>query len=149
MAKNWIIDKEKMVRTYADGVKNLTVNPGALFDDFAGMETVKQQIIINGLQQKLDDTIARSKDMQLTEAEKREAQSALWDRLYVDREWNMPSAEKGPRGPSVSLANLIPAINEFVKLGWTIEAIAGMLGKPADLIARYVNDGKEEEITEE
>jgi hypothetical protein len=148
MAKNWTINEEtgEMVRTYADKkVEDLTIKMPEIYPMWAEFDEVQKCNAINGTKQKMDDYIARTKEEKLTEAEKRTEQSALWERLTVERKWNA-TAKGGTRGPSVSLKALIPAINEFIQMGYSIEKIAGLIGKPVDLVKRYVED---DETTEE
>lgn len=135
-----------LTREYDDPqVEDLHLNMTDLFPDFLDMDEVECNVILNGVKQKIADTIARSKEEALTEAEKREAQLTLWERLTKDREWNLPKVG-GTRGPSVTLTNLIPAINEFLKMGFTVEKIAGLISKPVDLVQRYVDEAKVDEV---
>lgn len=144
MAKNWMIEKSRMVRKYAGETLDLVID---LEDLFPGIDEDYDEAqvgaILNGVKQKLDDTIARSKDMKLTEAEKREAQEALWNRLSTERKWNMPKQAKGPRGPAVSYKVIVPALEDS---GLDVEAIAATLSTTVERVQPFMT--KKEEVTE-
>lgn len=144
MAKNWTIEAMDMTRTYKDEVPMLVINLELLFPEIEDMDEAQQGTISNGVKQKLDDSIARSKEEKLTEVEKREVQSALWDRLKDDRKWNMEKTG-GVRGPSVSLKTLIPALNAA---GMTAEQMAAIVSKPLEVIEKFLKTGIEEETEE-
>lgn len=148
MAKNWNINEETglMTRLYTDDVEELTVDLTLLFPDNGDgilVEDVQRACVINGMKQKLDDSIARSKDMKLTEAEKRVVQAELWNRISVEREWNMPKAT-GARGPAVSYKVIIPALEES---GLDAEAIALTLNTTLERVIPFMKPS-EEEVTE-
>jgi hypothetical protein len=147
MAKNWTINEETgvMERAYGDGQPALTVSMDTIYPMWTEFNEVQKCNAINGLKQKMDDFITRSKDEKLNEKEKREQHLLLWERLTVEQKWNA-TTKGGTRGPSVSLKALIPAINEFIQMGYSIEKIAGLIDKPVDLVKRYVED---DETTEE
>ncbi len=143
MAKNWSVNKEnrsEMTRKYSDETKDLLIDLIVLFPGIDEYDDAQYGAVMNGVKQKLDDSIARSKDCKLTEAEKREVQEALWNRLSVDRKWNMPKGES-KRGPSVSLKNLIPALNAA---GLDAAAMAKIINKPVEVIEKFLETGKEE-----
>jgi hypothetical protein len=156
MAKNWEViegeDTSLLVRSYKvkviDGQKetweeaaeDLTMNLDDLFTGFKALDEVQQAVVINGLKQKLDDAVARSKDQALTEKEKREVQEALWERIAKDRKWNMEAKATGPRGPSVSLATIVPTLAEA---GFSADVIAKMTGKTVEVIQKFIETGEE------
>jgi hypothetical protein len=155
MAKNWEIKdgssllirsytekqikegKEVQVKVCADLVMDLT----DLFPEFLSFDEVQRNCVINGLKQKLDDAIARSKDQSLTEAEKREVQEALWLRISAERKWNAEGKETGSRGPSVSLALIVPPL---LKAGYTAESLAKLTGKKLEVVQKFIETGEEE-----
>lgn len=150
MAKNWTYDKETgtLTRSYTTKVDDkvvptaepLNMDMAILFEDWDAYDNVQQQVIINGLKQKLDDAIARSKDQKLTDKEKRDVQGTLASRIFEDREWNMPS-QAGTRGPSVSLAKVVPAMAEA---GMDTKAIAQALGKTEEVVKQYIGEVEED-----
>jgi len=142
MAKNWTYIEEEgiLLRNYKDDVESLEIDMDRLFPGWLEFEKVQKQVVINGMKQKLDDAIARSKDQALTEKEKAEVQYTLAERILHEREYNMPS-QAGTRGPSVSLAIVVPA---FAKKGMSAEAIAETLGKPLEVIQKYISESEEE-----
>jgi hypothetical protein len=158
MSKNWTYDNSAKVltRTYTTKVVNketgkeevltladpLMVEMNALyisvsFDDF---DEVEELTAVNGIKQKLDDAIARSKDMTLAGAEQREVQEELYNRMAVDRKWNLEGKERGLKGPSVSLAVAVPPL---LAAGFTVESIAKMFGKTVEVIEKVLKTGKE------
>jgi len=145
MAKNWRIEEDTLTRAYEGDVMPLVIKPSLLFEDFEEMESVQKACIINGLKQKLDDSIARSKDMKLTEKEKREVQEALWLRISGDREWNMAKAG-GTRAPSVTLKVIIPAL---IETGMDAEKIAATIEKPLEVVEKFMEEYEEVEEVEE
>jgi len=144
MAKNWTISGEVMVRVYTDATPDLEIILSELFPDIEEMEDVQVSTIVNGVKQKLDDCIARSKDMKLTEAEKRDVQSTLWTRISEEREWNMPKAT-GARGPAVSYKVVIPALEAS---GLDAATIAATLGTTLERVLPFMKK-EEEKVTEE
>ena len=142
MANNWTIDRYVMTRVYTDTTTDLTINLSDLFTEIEDMEEVQVSTVVNGIKQKIDDTIARSKDMKLTEAEKRVEQEALWNRISIEREWNMTKKASGPR-ETVSYAKLIPAVRDFKELGYDAEKTAGLLCLPLDIVERVYAEEKE------
>ena len=145
MAKLWNEEKVgsgTLVRCYSDDVKDLVIDINDLFEDFYMLEVVQRATIINGLKQKIADSIARSKDAKLTEAEKRDVQETLWLRISVDKEWNMPKAT-GARGPAVSYKVIIPALEAS---GLDAEVIAATLSTTLERVQPFMTP--EEEITE-
>lgn len=146
MAKNWSIKKDGvMTRVYKDDIIALTIKPAILFLEFNDMDKAQQGTIINGIKQKLDDSIARSKDMKLTEVEKREVQEALWERLSVERKWSIPKAATGPRGPSVNLSVIIPALQAA---GFDNKKIAKTIEKPLSVVEAFITKQEEKEEKE-
>ncbi len=135
MAKNWKIEEDTLTRAYEGDVTPLVVKPSLLFEDFEEMESVQKACVINGLKQKLDDSIARSKDMKLTEVEKREVQEALWLRISTEREWNMAKTT-GPRGPAVSYKLIVPNLQAA---GLNAEAIAKTLSTTVERITPFLD----------
>lgn len=136
MAKNWELNKEDgiLTRNYKDEVESFPIHLPVLFKDFLEMELVQQNTIINGLKQKLDDCIARSKDCSLTEVEKRTEQARLWKRISLEREWNLAKEGK-VRGPSVSLKVLV---SPLVKAGLSLEQISEVTEKPVEMIREFL-----------
>ena len=147
MAKNWTIDDTDMTRKYltVDGVvtKNLLIDLEHLFPEIEEYNDVQQACIINGMKQKLDDCTARSKDCKLTEAEKRVVQEELWNRISVEKEWNMPKTT-GPRGPAVSYKVIVPALEDS---GLDVTAIAATLSTTVERVQPFMKE-TEEEVTE-
>lgn len=134
MAKKlWTLDLDNgtLTREYQDGVKELELDMANLFEDFLDYEVVQQMTIVNGVKQKIADTVATSKDMKLTEGEKRERQETLWTRMTVEREWNLPSAG---RVPGISYKKLIPGLREQ---GMSDETIAEFLSVDEDVVAQF------------
>lgn len=155
MAKNWEYDKvtKVLTRTYSEKFLNkelkeewretaqpLICEMDALYIscDFHSFDEVEELMAVNGLKQKLDDTTARSKEMTLTDQEKREIQEALWTRLCEDRKWNAEGKARGPRSESVGLKVVVP---EFLRLGLSVLKIAGLLGKPVEVIQKFIETG--------
>ena len=159
MAKNWVYDKaaKTLTRNYSEKVidKNTgkesikeTASPlvcemEALYIsvNFRDFDEVEEWTAVNGLKQKLDDCTARSKDMTLTDPEKREIQEELWLRLCESRKWNS-EGKKGPKSESVGLKLVVP---EFLALGWSAEKIAKVMQKPVDVIKKFIATGEEED----
>ena len=163
MAKNWMFKNEEnaLVRTYSEkGIdektgkviytevgESLYMALTEIFPLFQSYSDVQKQMILNGLRQKMDDSIARSKDMTLSEKEKREVQSSLWDRISVDGIWNeKKKGERKERGASVSLSLVVP---EFLKLGMSARKIAELLGKKQEIIEKFMRDGVDAEEEED
>jgi hypothetical protein len=160
MAKNWTYNEETrtLTRTYTEKVvdketgKETQVEAApalemALDDLFPNMnweraDEVEFGLAINGTKQKMDDAVARSKDEKLMEAEKRDVQSVLLERLQVERKWNMEGKAGGSRGPSVSLKIAVPPL---VEAGFTADGIAKMFGKSLEIIQKFIETGEEEE----
>lgn len=158
MAKNWVISEsmDTLVRNYSEKVIEngkevwketaapLVMDLDALVISvrFSTLDEVEKMCFINGLKQKLDDTTARSKDMTLSDTEKREIQSEMWIRLTEERKWNAESKTKGPRSESTPLKVVVP---EFLKLGLSPEKIAGLLGKKLEVIQKFIASGMEDE----
>lgn len=145
MARNWSYDEKKgvLTRSYEGGVMDLTCKLEDLFPGFPeDFDEAQQGTIFNGVKQKLDDSIARPKELKLSEVEKRTEQEALWLRLTVDRKWNMEGAGVKQRGPSVSLKTLVPALQAA---GLNAQAIALATGKSLDVIQKFIETGVEEE----
>ncbi|MCK5015650.1 MAG: hypothetical protein KAS32_01145 [Candidatus Peribacteraceae bacterium] len=142
MAKNWTIEEDYMIRTYADeAVDTLDIALDKLFPEFEDLEKVQQACIVNGIKQKLDDSTARSKDMKLTEAEKRAVQEELWTRISVEKEWNMPK-QTGSRGPTVSYKVIVPALEAS---GLDVEAIAVTLSTTVERVQPFISVTEKEE----
>ena len=143
MAKKvWDVDAKTgtLIRLYDDAtVADLTLNVTDLFADYLKMEEVQQLTIINGIKQKIADTIAVKTEAALTESEKREKQDTLWKRMINDREFNLPGGG-GTRGPSVSLKTLVPAL---IQAGLDESAIATATGKSVEVIVRFLETGEE------
>jgi len=143
MAKNWTINGDVMVRVYTGETPDLKIVLNKLFTGIKEMEDVQVATIVNGVKQKLDDCIARGKEEKLTEAEKRDCQATLWERIAVDREWNLPKAT-GARGPAVSYKTIIPALEAS---GLTVEVIAATLGTTIERVQPFMT--QEEDATDE
>jgi len=150
MAKNWTLEVGTvLVRRYQ--VKNIEtekyeeVEPQLdlemidLFPEFKDMTDCQQQCILNGVKQKMDDSIARSKDMTLTEGEKRQIQEDLWNQI-LSGEWNKKEKKTGERGESVSLKLVVPAL---LAGGLSAEGIATMLKKKLEVIQKFIETGEE------
>lgn len=140
MAKNWTISEDVMTRMYLDETPDLVVTLSDLFPEIETWEAVQVSTAVNGIKQKLDDCIARSKDAKLTEAEKRDCQLTLWTRIWEEREWNMPKAT-GARGPAVSYKVIIPALEES---GLDAEAIALTLNTTLERVTPFMKPSEEE-----
>lgn len=156
MAKNWVISEkmDSLTRNYTEKYLNketlkeewretapslvLELDALVISVDFQSLDEVEKLCFINGLKQKMDDTTARSKDMTLTDPEKREIQEAMWLRLVEDRKWNAESKTKGPRSESVGLKLVVP---EFLKLGWSAEKIAGVMQKKVEVVKKFIATG--------
>jgi hypothetical protein len=134
MAKLWTTKDGVMTRMYKDDVDDLTIDLHDLFPDFDAYDAAQQGCILNGEKQKLSDTIARSKDMTLTEAEKRAEQEALWTRNSVDRLWNMEKTT-GVRGPSVSYKTIVPALEAS---GLSVDVIAATLSTTVERVQPFM-----------
>jgi hypothetical protein len=168
MAKNWTYNEETHVltRTYMQKVVNketgketqveaaeaLEMALDDLFPnmDWAQADEVEVGLAVNGTKQKMDDAIAKSKDEKLTEAEKRDVQSALLDRLQNQRKWNMEGKAGGTRGPAVPLKISVPPLLEaFIKLGMSQEEaeqkLAKAFGKSLEVIQKFIETGEEED----
>jgi len=139
MAKLWTVVEGVMTRVYKDEeVKDLTINLVDLFPEFMDFDNAQKGCVVNGVKQKLSDTIARSKDMALTEAEKRTAQEALWLRNSVDRLWNLEKT--GGKRETVSYKALLPAVRSFRDLGYNTEKTAGLLSLPLEVVEAVYNE---------
>lgn len=131
------VEKGILIRQYDGDVKDLTINIAELFVDLFDRDEAEFGCIVNGVKQKLADTIARSKDEKLTEQEKRDAQEALWTRMSVERKWNMPKQGGGVRGPAVSYKVIVPALEGS---GLDITAIAATLSTTEERVAPFMSD---------
>ena len=155
MAKNWVVNEEMTILTRNYSEKFLTkdlkeewretasplvceLDALVISVDFQTLDEVEKLCFINGLKQKLDDVTARSKEQALTDPEKREIQEALWTRLCEDRKWNAEGKARGPRSESVGLKLVVP---EFLRLGLSVLKIAGLLGKPVEVIQKFIETG--------
>ena len=121
MAKNWNYtteDKGILVRAYKDETKSLMMDLTELYPEFVDFDEPQELYIVNGVKQKLDDAIARSKDVKLSEKEKREIQEAIWIRATVDRKYNAEGKERG------QMVGLAVAVRILRKTGMTDEEIA-------------------------
>lgn len=163
MAKNWVVseDMATLTRNYSEKYLNketlkeewrktaeplvFELDALVISTDFQALDEVEKLCFINGLKQKLDDTTARSKDMTLSDPEKREIQEAMWLRLVEDRKWNAESKTKGPRSESVGLKLVVP---EFLKLGLSAEKIAGVMKKPVEVIRKFIETGVDDSENE-
>ncbi len=136
MGRNWTVNGSVMTRSYKDETLDLTIDLEELFPGIEDGDYDEAQTgaIVNGVKQKLDDSIARSKDMKLSEAEKREVQEALWLRLSKERKWNAPKTT-GARGPAVSYKVVIPALEAS---GLDIETIAATLGTTIERVKPFL-----------
>ncbi len=126
MAKNWTYSNEAkgiLTRSYKDETPSLVLEITDLYPDFMEFDEPQELYIVNGIKQKLDDAIARGKEVKLTESEKREVQEIIWLRATVERKYN---AEGKERGPMVSLNKAVVGLAEA---GLTVEVIAQTLGK--------------------
>ena len=152
MAKNWEVKEDgSMTRRYLvkkiDGDKEVWVEAEKpltfflydLFPTYMEMEPVQQSCICNGMKQKLDDAVARSRDMALTEKEKQQEQASLLEQIISRREWNSAS-KKAEKAPSVGLKLVVPVL---LKLGLSVEQISQQLGKSQEAVQRFVETGEE------
>ena len=156
MAKNWAYNEKDLTltRNYytkdengdsVEACQGLVIDLDQLFPTFGEFDEVQQNVVINGMKQKLDDAIARSKNMALSEPEKREVQEALATRILLERKWNMEGKAGGPRGPSVGLkVSVQPLYDMFTeKFGLSeeeaIQKIADTFKKSPEQIQEFIN----------
>lgn len=156
MAKNWDFKEETgtLVRNY--NLKEIMEESGkveiilmdklefsliALFEDFLTLDEVQKSCIINGIKQKMDDSVARSKEEKLTLEEMKEIHEKLWERITIERKWNMEK-EGGKRAGSVSLKLVLPIL---LKAGMSIEDIAKECKKNVEEIIKMKEEMEERE----
>jgi hypothetical protein len=139
-AMKWTVDGSVLTLEHVDSPVALTqtFDVVEIFPEWDTLTDVQQKVVLNGLKQKLADSVAVSKDAKLTPKERSEAIAELWGRL-LEGEWNR-KAEAGTRGPSVSLKTLVPAL---VMAGLTPEAIAAATGKSLEAITKFIETGEE------
>jgi len=143
MAKvmKWTLDGSYLTLEHVDSPEKLTqtFDAAEIFPQWTELTDVQQKVIVNGLKQKLADSVAVSKDAKMNASERHDSIAELWERL-LDGEWNR-KGETGARGPSVSLKLLVPSL---VAAGFDAQAIASMTGKNKEVIEKFLATGQEE-----
>jgi len=136
MAKNWIYSNEAkgiLTRSYKEETSSLVMELIELYPEFMDFDDAQEMAIVNGIKQKLDDAIARSKDMTLSEEEKREIQETIWLRMSIERKYNTEG--KKEKGKQVPLNKAVLALREA---GLSAEAIAQTFGKTVEDIQAII-----------
>lgn len=129
MAKNWNYENGMLVRNFSEKkseVVEFTIEMElkGLFEEFAEFEEVQQLCIVNGLKQKIDDNLARPKELALTVTEQYTETVDLWKQLIEGRKWNKTERAGSGKGESVSLKLIVDPLR---KAGLSEEAIRGVL----------------------
>jgi hypothetical protein len=97
MAKvmKWTIDGSILSLEHVDSPVTLSQAFDAtdIFPEFGKMTDVQQKVIVNGIKQKLADSVAVSKEEKMTPDERSASIAELWERLCAG-EWNKVGTER-------------------------------------------------------
>ncbi|MHA1481875.1 MAG: hypothetical protein ACTSQA_00370 [Candidatus Heimdallarchaeaceae archaeon] len=156
MAKLWSSDITTgiMTRNYKNTtVETLNIDAALLFPNWLTMNDCQKQCVFNGLKQKIDDAIARTRQEKLTDKEAREVQETVANRILAPPDGEEPKWNSGVKGgrktTSVGRNLLLASVKPLMATGvyTTAESIQKVIHVPVELIQkemdREVEEGEE------
>lgn len=106
-----------------------------LIGSWSALDEIQRFYIAYGVKQKLSDKCAATKDQTFTEVEKIARMKELYN--FTVKERKLPKSEKdgGVKGPKAALGTVV---KNGLEMGLTVDQIAMLTGKSAEVIARVI-----------